>query len=528
MKFAIWSLLLALAAAPSIPAQNVVLYDDFEDGAGMWQTNSWGLTTDYSFSPTHSFTESPAGLYPEDTVLTATTITGANLLPYLGARLELQTRWEIEQGFDFCWIEASRDGSFWVPLGSLTGENSAWQLKQYDLGAFAGLPNVRIRFRFVSDPLYTYDGTNIDNVTVLGLPTDESGPLIIHRGPEGYRGDPGPFSVSAQIWDVSGLSQEHLYYRLDGGLFQEAPQDSIEGEYYYHTIPAQEAGTLVEYYFQAADATPQMHVSVSDTFAYLAGQMLILDDGVSENVMSALPGTRCAVRFQAQDAGYVTSALVRIYTDPLHPLDSVNVYVWADSSGLPGPVLAGPIEVWPASTPEDPEAWTWVDLRPYALTAPDTFHVGVELGATGLNPSGALSYDAPPRFLRSSENDGPFWQSVTFGDFHIRCVVGDFTPTGMPNPPQPALPAPWAAVYPNPTNGAIRLQLQGLSFSGEMSLAMYDLQGRVVSCWQERITPGQISLSVPLKPGLASGVYLLDVGFGEGSRHVRLKVIHLP
>ncbi len=416
---------------PCAQAQDLVFYDNFEGGLGLWQTNGWGLSDSLSISPIHSFTESPLGGYPANSTLLATTVLGANLTGYLGASLEFWARWEIEPAFDFCWVEASRDGDFWVPLISLTGINPVWQHLSYDLGAFAGLPNVRLRFRFVSDPLTSMDGIYIDDLSVLGLPDDESGPLIIHRGPHAYEGTPDDKSVFAEVWDASGVSQEHLYFRVDGSPFSEAPLDSVIGEEYYHTIPAQEAGTLVEYYFTAADASPQFHTSVSDTFAYLAGRMLIQDDGVSETIYEALPGNRAAVRFQAHSDEFITSALLRLYTDSTHPLDSIGVYVWADSLGFPGTPLCGPINVFPASTPDDPEAWTWVDLRPALLTAPDSFHVGLEFAVTGAVTAMSLSYDVPPVFLLSSKDEGGGWETVVFGDFHIRTVVGHLTPDNL-------------------------------------------------------------------------------------------------
>ncbi|MCX6641543.1 MAG: T9SS type A sorting domain-containing protein [bacterium] len=423
------SLLLSLAVLSSLSiAEDQVLFDNFEGGTDLWQTTYWGLSQNYSISPTHSFTESPSGPYPGNAVMTATSIIGANLIGYIGARLEFWARYEIEPAFDYCRVEASRDGSFWVPLGQLTGFFPTWQLKTYDLGAFAGLPNVRLRFYFFSDPLFTYDGLYIDDVKVFGLDEDLSGPLIIHNGPEGYSGLPGMMTVYADIWDASGVSDETMLYRLDGRPFMTAPRDSIIGERYYHHIPPQEAGTLVEYYFRAVDATPQMHVSLSDTFAYLGGRSLILDDGYPESIFEAEPGDYAAVRFITHDAGYLTSALIRIYTDSSHPLDSINVYVWADSSLLPGPVIAGPFPAFPVSTPDNPEAWTWVDLRPALIVAPDTFQVGFEFASTGSTPTMALDYDSPARFFRSSMNIGSGWQQVTFSDFHIRCVVGDLTP----------------------------------------------------------------------------------------------------
>lgn len=451
------SFLLCASAA----AQVVVLSDDFEGGLGLWQTTGWGLSTLYSISPTHSLTSSPYGFYFNDTTLIAQMIVGANLTPYLGATLQFWARYQIEPYFDFCYVEASRDGQFWIPLASLTGQSPTWQLLSYDLGAFAGLPNVRVRFEFVSDPQTSDSGIYIDDLSILGLPVDQSGPLIIHHGPVAYQGTPYDHPLEAEIWDASGISQEHLMFRVDGDPFQEAPLDSIVGENYHHTIPAQGAGSLVEYYFTATDAAPQPHTSISDTFAYLAGQMLIKDDGVSEAIFTSEPGDFAAVRFEAHNAAYVTSALLRIYTDSTHPLDSIAAYVWADSENLPGALLGGPFPVYPASTPSDPEAWTWVDLRPAMIQAPDTFHVGLEFAITGAVPEMALSYDIPAVFQCSSMNTGTGWVAVPFdGDFHIRCVVGSLTPPGVEPEIGPALPQqPNVAVFPNPTNGAMKISL---------------------------------------------------------------------
>ncbi len=425
------TLFLSILIASASFADDLVLSDDFEGGIGFWQTNGWGLSENFSVSPTHSFTESPDGNYPQNATLVAGTIVGANLSGYLGARLEFWAFYEIEPAFDFCRVEASMDGNFWVQLGSLTGLNPFWQFLSYDLGGFAGLPDVRLRFRFFSDPLTTYDGIYIDDLKVWGSSEDNSGPLIIHEGPEGFEGSAAAMPIYADVWDASGVFEERLHYRLDGRPFLEAELDSLVGERYYHTIPAQEAGTLVEYYFEATDASPQLHTSVSDTFAYLAGRMLIYDDGVSENILESQPGTMAAVHFSVPATGYITSALMRIYTDSSHPLDSINVYVWDDDAGLPGTVLAGPFEVFPSSTPEDPEAWTWIDLRPALLSSPGEFHIGLEFSATGTVPFMALSYDSPPVFLRSSMNPGSGFQSVDFADFHIRAVVGELTPDSL-------------------------------------------------------------------------------------------------
>ncbi len=426
------TLLFLLAAVSCASADDTVLFDDFEGGLGLWETNGWGVSQTWSISPTHSMTESPSGNYPANTILVAATTVGADLSGYLGARIEFWATYEIEPAFDYCKVEVTRDNLTWIPLGSLTGFNLFWQLLTYDIGGLAGQPDVRVRFRFYSDPMTTYDGLYVDDFSIIGTDQDTSGPMILHAAPFAYEGSPVEVTVYADLLDASGISEDHLFYRLDGRPFQEAPQTGQVGERYYYTIPAQEAGTLVEYYFQASDASAGHYTTVSDTFAYLAGEMLIQDDGLSEAIFEALPGNRAAVRFSPEHGGgYVTSALVRIYTDSSIPLDSINVYVWADEGGLPGAVLAGPWEVFPVSSPEEPEAWTWVDLRPALLRAPDAFHVGCEFSVTGAAPMMALSYDQPPVYRLSSADVGNGFEQVTFGDFHIRAVVGNLTPDSL-------------------------------------------------------------------------------------------------
>jgi len=528
MKLLLALFLLPFAFFLCAQAQQVVLSDDFEGGLGLWQTYFWNVTDSFSVSPTHSFTDSDTTLYFSNTYVTAQMTVGANLTGYLGATLQFQAKYWIEPNFDFCHVQVSRDGIFWVPIASITGVHPSWQFLSYDIGAFAGLPNVRVRFAMQTDPQTNYDGIYIDDLAILGWPEDTSGPLIIHRGPEGYEGTASHYPVEAEIWDASGISDEALMFRLDGGNFLSAPRDSIVGENYYHTIPPEPAGSLVEYYFTATDASPGLHVSISDTFAYLAGQMLVQDDGRPEDVAIFASGEFAAVGFRPNLAGYITSALFSTYTDLFHPIDSVAVYIWADSLGLPGSVLAGPFVVFPASDPSDPEIWTWVDLRPAMIPAPDTFHVGLKFGLDGVNDM-TISVDDTAFFGRSSVNYGSGFQAlIPPRDIYIRCMVGDPL-SGVESGGNAALPAnPDISLYPNPTNGAFRVNLGG-GFGGKLAqLILYDLAGRQIKRWPIEPPEASPAVSIQLPDGLAGGIYLLEVGFEGGLRPERLKLIYLP
>ena len=74
-------------------------------------TGAWGQTTLESVSPTHSLTESPTGNYPPNLNITATMATGLDLSTYLGAEVSFWAKYNIEQGFDYMYLEVSTNGT---------------------------------------------------------------------------------------------------------------------------------------------------------------------------------------------------------------------------------------------------------------------------------------------------------------------------------------------------------------------------------------------------------------------------------
>jgi immune inhibitor A len=118
-------------------------------------------------------------------------------VPAGGATLSFDLVYDIEEQWDFLWIQASEDGTTWTTLtnantvcehdvgwigglngfpedlcaagiGGLTGYNANWpdpEVQQFDLGAFAG-KNVYLRFWYMTDWATTYSGPFVDNVKV--------------------------------------------------------------------------------------------------------------------------------------------------------------------------------------------------------------------------------------------------------------------------------------------------------------------------------------------------------------------------
>ncbi len=157
----------------SIPLFEPLFYDDFEAGAGNWSLQgNWGITSD---GGSMVLTDSPAGNYSGNQNVSATTMSPIDLTNVYEAQLGFRTRWDLESGYDFVFLEASTDNTNWKILDSFTGSQSTYVDRYYDLSAYAG-SQLRLRFRLKTDYYVNRDGIYIDDIRVIGK--DESLALI--------------------------------------------------------------------------------------------------------------------------------------------------------------------------------------------------------------------------------------------------------------------------------------------------------------------------------------------------------------
>lgn len=179
----------------------VVFSDDASSGLGSWTpTGGWGtqnLAGDLVFS------DSPAGDYAVGADARLTLAAPLDLSGGHAARLEFNTQWKLEGGFDFARVEVSTNGgTTWTALpGRMTrpghgntggygggtqplgvpgydGTNAFFEPEVIDLTAYVGLTNLRLRFRLTSDAGVEWDGWHVDDVRVLVYPEDttDAGP----------------------------------------------------------------------------------------------------------------------------------------------------------------------------------------------------------------------------------------------------------------------------------------------------------------------------------------------------------------
>lgn len=491
----------------SVEQEDVVVFsDNFDSGLGNW-TGDWGLATNLSNSPPNSFTDSPGGNYPASSTLIGELANGVDLSGYFGAKLEFVTRYEIETGFDYCYLEASTDGgATWLNLKTYNGEGVVTTFTQetIDIGAFAGASDFRIRFRMVTDGGYEVDGMYVDDLTITGLSTDVSPPLLVFDPPVHFEGVVDTFNIDVTITDTSGVADATINYWTDGTPTS-AAASTVNGDVYTFSIPPQDHGSTVYFTFSASDNAVPSNAVTSDTAAYVAGEHQIFDDGEPEFITTLAAGTSAAVRFDAPsgDLPTVAAVLLRIYTDTNNPTDSVTFHIWSDANGLPSTDLITPFKIFPQATLQNPQGWTVVDISDLALEPGAAYWAGYE------NTS-AISivhlYDQPAVNNRTYTGSLGAWAPFA-GDFHLRAVHGSAM-TDIGDPVNGLVPEVYALSqnYPNPFNPTTNIKF-ALPERSSVTLEVYNALGQRVAT----LVNGSYAIGVHevtwQASSMASGIY---------------------
>lgn len=421
---------LALLCLPLFAhAQTIEFSDDFESGTGNWVLEgTWGLTTAQSNSPTNSLTDSPGANYAANLNISATMATGVDLSAALDANLTFSAIYDIEGGnFDYCYVEASSDGTNWINIATFLGEGNLtpWVEYSYSLGGFVGNSDVKVRFRLFTDGGYEVDGIYIDDVVITSSDQDNSAPFVLHEGPDFYESAAGDVVFTATITDISGIATNTLFYSVDGGPAS-STMGVLEGDdVYSYTVPAQEAGAQVDYFLEVTDGSANANVATTSTFSYIAGNHIFYDNATVNFVNVFGPAaqsnlTGCAVRFSTFGAE-LKYALIRNYTDVNRPNDDFEFHIWADDGGLPGADIITPFMVTPEATLDNNSPMTRVDLRPYSaelsMVEGDVF-VGFVV------PDGEtwLVQTTPAIGNRTYAFNGTDWAQID-DDYHFRIVT---------------------------------------------------------------------------------------------------------
>ncbi|HEX6683005.1 MAG TPA: immune inhibitor A domain-containing protein [Candidatus Limnocylindrales bacterium] len=178
------------AVAVSLPSQHVVRdYNDPHSGSAEW----WGGSKD----------QINYSLVRDIDLTSATT-----------ASISAWAWYEIEEGFDYLYAEASLDGVMWEHVGEpITGEKPQWSQLTYDLSAYAG-KNVKFRFRYQTDGGVHLAGPFLDDITV----TVNGSPAFSDNVESGDNG-----------WAAIGFSRMNGVHEFDAERFYLAEFRSYTG-----------------------------------------------------------------------------------------------------------------------------------------------------------------------------------------------------------------------------------------------------------------------------------------------------------
>jgi len=479
-------------------------FDNFEDGMCNWY-GSWSLTDETSYSESHSLTDSPYSDYPPNQNTIQTLGQGIDLSQFQSAEITCWTKYELEESFDYVYLEASVDsGITWSQIDEFNGIQTAWTLENIDIGFFAGNEDVLFRFRLYSDGAIEYDGIYVDDFMVQGSYVDTTPPLILHIPyPDTLSWlEDENIVISAEITDISGVQEAILYYSLDNDpLFIEVLPFDIVGDMYYFTIPFQEAGTWVDYYISATDNATPPNSGDSETFGHIFGIILYYDDDNFEYIYSFSSTDKIAVHFSPDVQNYLASLFFNFYTDPSNPLDTVDVYIWKNLNGMPTTVELGPIPVYPSNTSSTPHAWTLVDLRSYHFQLNEDFQAGCEFRSS----YPVILGDSPGITDRSRVWYGATWEAAAC-DYYIRAVIGQYAVSTDIGNDQ-------ASLYnlrfsPNPFRNSCQISFS-LFQPEKVKISLYNIRGQKVATIIDGTKETGIHTVQWDSTNLSSGVYFL-------------------
>ncbi|HPE99216.1 MAG TPA: M14 family zinc carboxypeptidase [Bacteroidales bacterium] len=180
-----------------------VLFSDNATNTTNW-AGGWSTTgSDFVSSP-YSFTDSPGGMYSNNTNSSMTLTLPLGSVLAEKAWIEFYAKWDIEEGYDYCVCEISTDnGATWIPqCGQYTtrgsadqlqdeplydGTQSTWVKEYIDLTDYL-YADRKLRFRLVSDSYEQRDGFYFDDFTLniiqaVGIDETELNILKLHPNP---------------------------------------------------------------------------------------------------------------------------------------------------------------------------------------------------------------------------------------------------------------------------------------------------------------------------------------------------------
>jgi acetylornithine deacetylase/succinyl-diaminopimelate desuccinylase-like protein len=202
-----------------VATESIALSDSAMTLDNWTSSGGWDITTSKYNSAPYSFTESPNGNYTSNTTAILTLNSAINLSGYLGAILEFQTQWDIEDNWDYAQaLISTNNGSTWLPLeGQYTnpgtgtfqptgeplfdGTQLNWVKETMDISDYIN-QQIKLRFLFRSDQNVVADGWYVDDINLIVFEEGTTNEEQLAAGVFTYslgQNYPNPFNPSTKI-----------------------------------------------------------------------------------------------------------------------------------------------------------------------------------------------------------------------------------------------------------------------------------------------------------------------------------------
>ena len=264
--------------------------NQFTSSAAVSTTANWTLNTAFSASGTQSFQGqivTSDTLWLESAAFSTVGFPTINLSFSHIAKVDFFDKAIIQYSSDngVTWITASSmdylgSGNFignsfssasyfdWQPgVASVTPTNSWWKSEQFNLPLLSNVTQAKIRF-------VIYDGDNtgslgnygwlVDDVEVLGSSCELIPPTVSNEiDLSGFQYTVNPLNIGIDAVDASGINSVKAFFTINSGVLDSTTLTLASGTRYSGTLPGFQVGDTVCYYYQVADNTNCLNVSVA-------------------------------------------------------------------------------------------------------------------------------------------------------------------------------------------------------------------------------------------------------------------------
>lgn len=393
----------------------VPLWDDFENSQRTLSNFEPGFerTSETSYRGNYSFCEKAFQNYPNMARIYSKS-KPLDLRGFETVKLTFYTMYQIETGFDYCYIDISRNGIHFNNIAKYTGYQGTWISQNLDISGLAGEDSAYIRLRFESDPGLNMFGIFFDNLMVVGETKDKGKPFIIYNKPPDTSSFYFQKVLKARIIDPTPVTEAYLKYFEETSNIDTftIPFDSTRGEFFYFTLPYLGAGKRIYYFFEAKDAFS--NIGKSSIYEKTLGKLFYNHNEITNPNIVLLPNSyRVATGFTVPyDSIKLKGVLYLTYSDDGTPIDSLFVQIFNSSGSMPNinPILS--FKDYPENNPQRRYSLNFAPLpSPIKFLSGEMFFVGLEI--ININGYPAICWeDYSPSSNRSFIYDGTSWQPL--------------------------------------------------------------------------------------------------------------------